>query len=298
MKIFILIHFILSTTFIIYIYAKNKLVSQLIAYYLISLTFPIGGLLLVSIFNSTKYRSSSLNNSIHDNLDYINDGNDNFKFVKNLNIGEETRIIPIEKALIEEDFSRRREAVLNLIKKNINSYTTLMNMALINEDGETSHYAAASILNSKRKLDKSINTSFILYNENPLDLSTKIAYSKKIMEFINNGYLDDNIKINYINENINLLKEMIDNNIDLDFDNISNLIDLLLINDDYKSAVYYTDMLMNDSNNSERKYIQILKSYYTIKDLEKFNLALRKFISSDIVFSKDTINIIRFWIGG
>ena len=297
MDILIVVHLILSTILIAMFYNRNRLLMYTMGYSLIILLFPIGGMIVLYVLNSTTSKEPSLE-SKHGYLNYSFDEGKKFRYIQELNEAEESSVIPIQKALRSEDYIRRRETVLNLIKKDINNYSTFMNMALANDDGETSHYAASSILNSKRKLDNNINNISELYNKDINNPRVLVAYADQLMEVINNGFLDYEIKINYIKENIIILKRIVNEKIDIDSRHLFNLIDLLLVTEDFENVYIYCDLLLNVYPKTETKYMLILKSYYTMKDIDKFNITLEKFLASDISFSKDTINIVRFWLGG
>ncbi len=297
MKTLVLLHLTVSTLFILIFYKKIKYKAPTIACLLIVLAFPVGGAIIVYLLYLTNLEFSSLK-SRYDLLGYFDNENKNFRFVNKLNIEEETKVIPVQKALIEEDYKRRREVVLNLIKKDVNKYTSLMNMALLNEDSETSHYAASSILHSKRKLDNSMNRMSELYMKNKNNPTIIISYSDQLMEFIHNEYLDKDIKEAYIEDGITILERIVNENLDSHIRHISNLINLLVRTGNFDKAYIYTDILAKNYNNTEEKYLLLLESFYSMRDFRKFNIALRKFISSDITFSKDAINVVRFWLGG
>lgn len=297
MNTLIVIHLILSTTLIVNFYINNKLLTSTIGYSLIVLPFPIGGILIAHILFSTNSKFFP-SEPEYDSFNYFNDDEDRLRFTKVLNTAEETRVIPIQKALRLEDYIIRRESILNLIKKDINNYTTFMNMALENNDSETSHYAASSILHTKRTLDKNMNSISKLCNKDPSIPAVIVAYADQLMDFINNDYLDHDIKTNYINENINILKRIVNERIDLESRHLFNLIDLLLTTNDFVNVNIYCDLLMDSYPSTEEKYILALKSYYIMKDSNKFNITLEKFRASGISFSNETVNIVRFWLQG
>ncbi len=297
MNIFIWGHLILSTILVVKFYYNNRVLKNTIGYALILISFPIGGILIVYILYSTNPIFSS-SESKYDPLTFFNDEKDRFSFAEELNTVEETRVIPIQKALMLEDYIRRRETILNLIKKDINNYSKFMNLALANNDSETSHYAASSILHTKRILDNNLNNASELYSRDPNIPVVIVAYADQLMDFINNDYLDYDIKNNYIYENVNVLKRIVDEKIDLDCRHMFNLIELLLITKDYVNIYKYCNLLMDYYPNTEEKYILVLKSYYMMKDFTKFQITLEKFRASGITFSKETMDIVRFWLGG
>lgn len=294
---FILLHLIVSIILILYFYNKKKHRKTTIASSLIILIFPIGGALIVYLLYFTSLEFLSIK-SKYDSPVYFENKKQNHGSIKILNVVEETRVIPIKKALIEEDILRRREVVLNIIKKDVNNYSSLINTALINDDSETSHYAASSILHSKRKLDNNMNRISELYKENIENPIVMAEYADQLVNFVNNEYVDNSAKTKYIEEAINILEKIVDEKIDLDNRHIYNLINILLKIENFKSANKYTELLMENYPSSEEKYLQVLKAFYVMNYYDKFDIALKKFISSHITFSKETVKIIRFWLGG
>lgn len=293
----VLLHLALSTILIIIFYFSNKALIPTIAYGIIILSFPIGGILVGYILFSRNSRLFPLE-SKYDPASYFNDEEDKLRFTKTLNADEETRIMPIRKALELEDYTIRRETILNLIKKDTNDYTVFMKIALKNQDTETSHYAASSILHSKRQQDNKMDKISQLYKKDSTNPDVIIKYADELMSYINNDYLDDDIKSRYVKENIKTLKRIVDEKIDLNSKYLYNLIDLLLSIKDFKNVYIYCDLLIDSYPNTEEKYVFALKTYYVMKDFNKFNIILEKFRSSGISFSNETIKIIRFWLGG
>lgn len=283
--------------FAIKFYLEHKSLMMTLGYGLLIFPFPVGGLLIASILYSKNSRLFSFE-STYEASDYFTDDEDDYNVTRQLDTSKETKIIPIRMALELEDYTIRRETILNLIKKDINNYSLFMKMALENADSETSHYAASSILHSKRKLDSNMNDMAKKYHEDSSDPAVITAYADELMNFIRNAYLDDDAKMSYINENITILKKIVDEKIDLDSRYLFNLIELLLVNKDFINIDIYCDLLMNSYPKTEETYILVLKSYYVMKDYQNFNNTLEKFRNSGISFSNKTVNIVRFWLGG
>lgn len=293
------IHVLLSLALAVVFYLKTKSPPQTLAALFIMISFPLGGIIFVSIFFSPLFLTRHWAKPVLPLPEIVTKGDDNsFVFMKPLNVEEEINVIPLEEALILSNKAERRKAVLNILKKEVTKYTTFINKALENEDSETSHYAAASVLHTKRKLDLRMDEIKALYEKNPRDAKTAVDYANLLEQCLKTAYLDKTMKDTYLQENIGVLENIVNNRLDLDQAHLIRLIDLLLEKDDYEKLLHYDHLLLHDYQDTEEKYMALLKSYYVMKDKNNFDLVFRKLRTSDLIFSNDTIKIVRFWMEG
>ena len=263
--------------------------------FLIAISFPVGGPLLIWFFYTLPINRSEMATDF--SAEALINQTSTFGIARKLDFDQEVDVAPMEDALMLADFDKRREVVMNMLKKNAQINSSLINLALHNEDSETAHYAASSILQSKRKLDVSINEVSRVYEKNPSNAVNAIEYVNLLKQYIGQANLDPVSLLMYRHTSIRVLKNIVDNKLDKKGQSIITLIEFLLAIGDYHEAITYCKKLMKEYPDTEEKYIVLLKCFYLIKDKRQFDQILKNFLASDISFSDETMNIVRLWLG-
>lgn len=272
---------------------KIKLDRFKIASIIICIFFPIGGLLILMIMNLSlsKNKKTYLNNKKQEKKDGYN-------FLADIDIEKESDVIAIEDALNISDTSYRRNTVLNIIKEDANNYSPFFSTAIKNDDPETVHYVATSILNIKIKLDSQIKEVVIQYYKNQEDISMAESYLNILSQRLKLPYLESSLKAHYTIEIIKVLTNIVNNSLSTDESYIIQLIKYLIMVRDYNSINYYCDLYSLDYPDTEDKYLTLLESYYVIGDELNFKNTLLKLVKNNINLSKEAIDILSFWLGG
>lgn len=286
----LVIHLLLSILFSGMIYLKEKSLNYAITSLLISLAIPVFGVILFSIV-----RFDFLNSRVSQN-DYIAKAYSGRNYFKDLDIADETNVVSIEEALLISDTDYRREIMMKALKKDALKYIQFISTAINNDDPETAHYAAASMLNMRRALDIKMRETLKIRDENPDNISIAMDYFDITDSYINIFDIDSGIRAKYIDDNILILKTIIEDKVGTPQKYIMRLIELLVATGNYEEAKKYCKIFLLSYPDNEDKYEGLLKSYYEMKNKKDFDFVLRSLIDSEIMFSNEMLEIMRFWI--
>jgi hypothetical protein len=286
----LVLHLFLSILFSWLLYRKDKSVNYAITALLISLVLPCLGMVLFLAI-----RFDFINFSVKQD-DHISKELSGRKYLKELNIADETNVVSLEESLLISDTNHRRETMMKVLKKDALNYFQFISSALNNDDSETSHYAASSILYIRRLMDTKMREISKIRHENPDDITIAMDYFEITDRYIKIFDLDADIMAKYIEENILILKKIIDDKEETPQKYIIRLIELLIIRDEHTEAKKYCKIVLLMYPDNEEKYVGLLKSYYEMKDKKNFNSILQLFIDSNVIFSSRVLEIVRFWI--
>lgn len=290
MPVILALHLFFSVLFSGFVYLKDKSFNYAVAALLISMSLPgLGMVLYLAIRFDFVYSKIKK----HDRIIKETYGR---KYFKDLNIAEETNVVSFEESLLISDPNQRRETMMKALKKDALNCFQFISAALNNNDAETSHYAAASMLHTRSLLDIKMREISKIHHENPDDSAIAMDYFDITDRYIKIFDLDASIVEKYIEENILILKKIIKNNGELPQKYMMRLIELLIETKDYMGAKWYCDFFSLSYPDTEEKCVGLLKSYYEMKDKKNFDLIMRRFIDSDVIFSNGVLEIIRFWI--
>jgi len=178
---------------------------------------------------------------------------------------KELNLIPFEEALILNNHRIRRRMLLDILKENMSQYPKLLMMALANEDSETSHYAAAALVELRGRISQSLQEMVCKYENGERSTDFLLSYADTLRECLNSGLMDkDDIgKLKLIYREV--LKEILEIHTQ-DEVYFSDRISLDLEAKDYCSAEYYCKMFMKIHSESEQPYLMFLKLYYSLRD--------------------------------
>ena len=290
MPAILVIHLLLSILFSGLIYLKDKSVNYAISAFLISLALPGLGILLFLAFSYDSF-NSNMNQDNH----VIKELSSKMYF-KELNMADETNIVSLEESLLISDTNYRRETMMKALKKDALNYFSFIKTAINNDDDETSHYAASSMLNTRRLLDIKMREISKVYHENPDDINIAMDFFDITDRYITIFDFDAEIMEKYVEDNILLLKKIIKDKVDIPQKYIIRLIELLISTYNNDEAKKYCEIVAKNYPDNEDKYLGLLKSYYEMKNKKDFDLTFKRLMDSDVVFSNEVLEIIRFWL--
>ena len=290
MPAILVIHLLLSISFSGLIYLKDKSVNYAISAFLISLSLPGLGILLFLAFSYDSF-NSNMNQDNH----VIKELSSKMYF-KELNMADETNIVSLEESLLISDTNYRRETMMKALKKDALNYFSFIKTAINNDDDETSHYAASSMLNTRRLLDIKMREISKVYHENPDDINIAMDFFDITDRYITIFDFDAEIMEKYVEDNILLLKKIIKDKVDIPQKYIIRLIELLISTYNNDEAKKYCEIVAKNYPDNEDKYLGLLKSYYEMKNKKDFDLTFKRLMDSDVVFSNEVLEIIRFWL--
>jgi hypothetical protein len=281
---------------IIYIYFFHYLRKKIwLTQYLITSFFPILGFLLLYFMNKkVKNKRDSIQEKLIKNDEKLESkGVSIFKE----NIEKERNVIPIEDALILNENKVKRSMLLDLLKEESFQNMDALKFALKNEDTETSHYAAAAIVEIKRKLLIAMQTLERKVDENPSDLQVLSAYRDVIKQYMNSGFLDERTLLKNRYSYSTVLERMIDiqpNEVSYFIEKISCDLQLL----EYSTARDYCDLFLKLHSNCEEAYFMDMEIHFLMQNAEAFEESLIKLRHSSVSLSPNGLSKLRFWLQG
>lgn len=239
----------------------------------------------------------------------------------NLVVSNTKDIIPVQDALVLNDEKIKRSVIINALKGDSYQYLDFLMKALKDKDTETSHYAATAVTEIKRNLTLSIQDLEQQYNDNKSDLSALSPYADVLKKYNRNGLLDTSdltVMISYADalkkynnsglldksaykKNLviykNLLEEIVITHKSQQYfyeEVINTNIEL----EDFDKAVFYCHEFFRQFKNNETPYLLMMKMCFIKKNKTMFNSELQKLRESNVILSKDTLKLIRFWLEG
>jgi hypothetical protein len=287
---------------IAYVYHR-KLFQHAVSVALISLFFPLGGIVFLWVLYRSSFATSRSNRSNASSK--VADGffaheqdpeiASRIEYESSEPAGED--VVPLQETFLVSDFQQRRETLLNILKRDDSNYAGLIDLALRNEDSETAHYAASGYMSIKRKLDNRMRESQKRYQLNPKDHQAVRRYAEVLQDYLyTSGLLKDD-RTSYLEEYARVLKELIEVHGDPSIQYIRHLLDCKLDLGDTRGALHYCAILERDYPETEEKYLTLLNCFFHLNRKADFERLLGRFRKSDIRFNRDTLEIVRFWLG-
>lgn len=289
---FLIINTIASVIYSAYWFKKNK--EEVIYRLTVTLLLPFAGLayfIIVDIFSKKDSEYKINQGTLHGiDKDVKRSG-----YVK-VDFQKEVNVIPLEEALIINSGNIKRKLIVDTFKEDVDKYIGYLKKALSDEDTETSHYAAATIMEVRRRLAIALQEIAVRYESNREDMETARLYAEILERYLDSGFLDSRTYAKYMS----IYSGVLNNILDTDTSEEKYFIDKInceIQTEDYVSANEYCHRFHKNHTNSEMPYVMHMKLFYILRDYKKFNKVISLLKRSDIRFSNTTLNIIRFWSG-
>lgn len=266
--------------------------NELTFFIALSVLVPILGFILgiLIIFPTKKSRDSIDDFSLYENSSLA------FEYPVKIDVELESNLIPLQDALYLCDSSVKRKLVIEFIKQDVFENIDVLKSAIQDKDTEASHYAASAILEYKKKFQVSLQRMATLYEKNKSDIEYCIAYADILKKYLNSNIHDLNTRDKYKYIYLNVLNTIL-NLSDEYLEYFNDKIDMEISIGEYNRA-YLTCMLFWEKfGNIEDVYMAFLKFYFSRKDSSNFKRKLNQLRNSDFLLSKNSLDMIRFWIG-
>jgi hypothetical protein len=217
--------------------------------------------------------------------------------LRRLNVQSEIDIVPLEEALIVNDVITKRRMLLNALKDKTVRQNSILETALMNEDTETSHYAAIALIEMKNELQITLQQFTVQYEEMKLDEQMLKNYAQVMKSYINSGFLDETALQENTQRYQQLLEEIASFN-KVEEIYFVELIELLIDQRELLKAENYCDQYQKNYPNFEKPYVLYNKINFYKGDKEKFYGSLEKLRLSPNPLSNEALQLIRFWAKG
>jgi len=132
-------------------------------------------------------------------LDYIKDKN-RVDYIEGIDFEKEINIVPLEDSLIFNEDKIKRSYLIHILKKDFVSHIKGLKKALENDDTETSHYAAAALMEIKNQFELMIQSAGKRYERDKDDVSVLQEYIDILKKYLNSDVPDKVDYFRYLKE--------------------------------------------------------------------------------------------------
>lgn len=207
---------------------------------------------------------------------------------------KELNVIPIEEALLVSGHQERRRVMIDLLKQDSAQYLELLQIAVRNEDTETSHYAVSAIMEAKRKLLIAMQDLSVQYENNKDDIYVVRTYAEMLKGYLKSGFLDDRTIIKYQYTYLNIL-EALTKLSNADEWAFREKAETELMLDLYIVAESTGLLYLERHPESENAYLCLMKVHYETRSYTKLRQTLEQLKQSPIRLSNRALMNVRFW---
>lgn len=229
----------------------------------------------------------------HDLLDQYEE--QDARVFQRIDVAKEANLVPLEDALAINDHATRRRLLLDVLKEDADeSMIPLLELAVNNEDTETSHYAVTAVMEIKRKLLLAIQKWSVKYTDNNDDPNVVVSYANALKHYMASGFMNRRMQYAYRATYVQLLDQLLDSEArtpTLFMEKIEAEMEL----GRFDEAERGVKRFRAEFPNKEDAYLIALSLYYRLKRRESFFETLDQLRQSSIRVSPSTLNIIRYW---
>ncbi|MCR3759427.1 hypothetical protein KYB31_10570 [Clostridium felsineum] len=292
----LIVHLLICLIFYIYLRKNKNSLEKVIYKIVMVLLIPIFGFAyfgIIYILDKRKYKDE---NVLSDYEEYIKNTISSANLKIN-NLKKERNLVPISEAFILNSNSVKRELIINIVKSNPLKHIDILEKALENEDTEVSHYAASAITELKSYFMENIQRETVKYEKDKENIEVLISYLNTIKQYIDSGFLEGRQLKKYEQLYSDKLEELLAK-YKVEARYFIEKINLDIKLEDFNSARRYCKIFYENYKDDEEPYIMFMKIFYILRDQVSFSRALDNLMNSNIRFSNEALNMVRFWIAG
>lgn len=203
----------------------------------------------------------------------------------------EMNMIPVKEALAVNDAEEKRKFILNIIKEDLDTnYKTIL-PALKDSDSETSHYAAAAVMEIQRRRRKKVEDEETLVKE---EGKSKKELLEALEDYIESDILTSK-DLAVSKERYITYMEEIDENELADSNYYLKQISYLMDLKRYKEAEDIAKRRI-DKEPTEKIFEKLLELYYLTGRRDDFDQTMKEIKKAGIVLSPRGLERLRFWL--
>ena len=207
---------------------------------------------------------------------------------------QEADILPVHDVLLLADAGTKRELLLEVIKRNVLQSNELLFKATRDSDREISHYAVSMVTSKLQTLETAMYELEKELAKYPDDIISLKQYADVIGNYLKIGFLDNNSELMRKKTYAQVLATILS----LDQTEKKFFIDKInceISLQNYDEAEKFCALFLKNFNDHEEPYLQYIKLYYFRREYEKINQYIAKLKATNIKFSNQALNIVRFW---
>jgi len=295
--IFLAVNWILAAMLAILDQVWHKRSRESAAVFLLIAAFSVGGLIIAVLLFYKSGQHADSPEEIQQQIDSIHRQSESYHFIPVLNEDDDYHAVPLEETLLIANFTERRKAVLGVMRRDINQYSQTITLAIRNEDSETAHYAASSLLHQKRKLDRRLSELAAEMSEDPYNPDKMMAYADRISDYIRISDPSDGMIEVYRERSAQVLLSLIDLQKPVPVKYPTELLAYLTAIRDWETAARIEHLLMTRFPESETRAMALLSYYFTTRNIERFNQVCHDLRESSMIVSPQLMDNLQFWAG-
>ncbi|MBM7567707.1 hypothetical protein [Paenibacillus sacheonensis] len=210
---------------------------------------------------------------------------------------KETNVVSIEEALLVSGHADRRSVMIDVLKKDSIQYMDILQIAVGNEDTETSHYAVSAVMELKRKLMLALQELTVKYESNKTDPVVLREYVDVLQSYMKSGFLDEKTLRKHKFTYIMVLEHLITVSPEDEpayLEKIQAELDVKKLIEAEQTALLY----FHRYPQNEEAYLALLKVYFYMKSYKKMMGTLEQLKRSPLRLSNRALTLVRFWSEG
>lgn len=209
----------------------------------------------------------------------------------------ESRVVPLEEALLINDPSLRRELMMEIMYSNPDDYVEQLQEARMNDDTEVVHYAVTALAELQKDYDLRFQELQRRMEEEPDDKEILEEYLELLDQYLGSGLLEGNARELQLRNYSDLLGDKLER----DGDNLrlyEKKIQADLMSGEYNQAYEDISRVLEIWPKSEKGYLFLIQYYASVKNRHGITETIGLLERRNIHLSAEGRGIVRFWDGG
>ena len=207
---------------------------------------------------------------------------------------KEINTVPLNDTLHLSSSKQKREYLIYILKKDFTGHIKGLKKALKSDDSETSHYAAAALMEIKKQFESMIQNAEEDYKNGTKDSKSLEGYILALKKYLSSG-LADSVDLYDFKDKYAIALAQYINKYDAPQDYYSEKISAEIFLGDYEAAADYCNLFKEKFPDSEKPYISSLKLNYRLKDRQEFEKLLTEVKEKSFAVSGDLASIAGYW---
>jgi len=207
---------------------------------------------------------------------------------------KEINTVPLNDTLHLSSSKQKREYLIYILKKDFTGHIKGLKKALKSDDSETSHYAAAALMEIKKQFESMIQNAEEDYKNGTKDSKSLEGYILALKKYLSSG-LADSVDLYDFKDKYAIALAQYINKYDAPQDYYSEKISAEIFLGDYEAAAYCCSLFKEKFPDSEKPYISSLKLNYMLKDRQSFEKLLAEVKEKSFAVSGDLASIAGYW---
>lgn len=284
------IHLVIALLVSVYVLlGKSHLKKE---HVIIILVIPIVGLL----YALTVQLLTTIGKQGDKNVDMLPLAIDDILWKSLRSAAEDGNIVPLEEAMLIDDFGTRRRIMLDALYDDPMKYLDVLLVARHNDDIDTTHYATTMIAHAQKQFQLSLQEYSVAIEINPEDTSILDKYIDTLEKYIQSDLLDEHLLRNQRIAYSKILDRKLTSQPEDQQTLVKKLRNLLELEDFY-SAFEVSQQLIQMWPDDEGIWIEALRVCVEGKDQKKLKEIIEEIKSTSIKWTRKGRQEIAPWLG-